>query len=245
MYCKNCGNNLNQGEKFCTNCGTRIDNIQNQQGSINNINTQIKSSWKNTVALVIGIISLVLVFIFQIFTIPLSIVGIVFGILSLKNNKKHFVGLILNIASLVLAVPILIFYSFVFDIPLYNQNVNPAVGIWNCKSFNNGNFEELDYIISMELDNDYRFKWSKYNDGSNNYVVGNYEFKDLNKTNNAQTADYYSIKLIGDKYVSDGVIQTEKYSSEYEIGILRDSNEAIMINPYTYNMYYCYRNTNK
>ena len=35
MYCKNCGKVLNQGEKFCVNCGTKLENE-----SINN-NTNI------------------------------------------------------------------------------------------------------------------------------------------------------------------------------------------------------------
>ena len=52
---------------------------------------------------------------------------------------------------------------------------------------------------------------------------------------------YYSIKLIGEEYVSEGVLQDEEYESKYEMGILNDSNEAILMNIHTYNMYYCFR----
>ena len=30
MYCKNCGKIVDEGSLFCNNCGTRLDNIQNQ-----------------------------------------------------------------------------------------------------------------------------------------------------------------------------------------------------------------------
>ena len=196
-----------------------------------------KTSWKNTTALIIGIVSLVLVFIFQIFTMPLSIAGIVFGALSLKENKKHKNGLILNIISLVIAIPIFILY---FSL-LKSMPSNPVIGTWDCKAFNNGYNEDLDYIITMKLNNDNQFKWNKYNDENNNYVIGNYEFQDLHKTNNNGTANYYSIILTGDEFVSDGQLQTELYKSQYEMGIIKDADEAILMNVSTYNMYYCYR----
>ena len=301
MYCKNCGKILNQGEKFCVNCGAKTENemnfnvenneIQNnqyqtssdvnmlndnvnqrqevehvfdshinlvdslnsqqmnnvhqqtnsfQQQDINNqyVSNNKNSKWKNTTSLVIGIISLVLVFIFQIFTIPLSIIGLVFGIMSVKENKKNKVGLILNIISLGLAIPILLLYSNLLGI-----GSNPTVGTWDCKAFNNGYNEDLEYIITMKLEKNNKFKWNKYNDEKNNYVIGEYEFVDLHKTNNNGTASYYSIILTGDEFVNNGVLQTEPYKSEYEMGIIKNSDEAILMNVQTYNMYYCHRNS--
>lgn len=266
MYCKNCGKVLNQEEKFCANCGAKVENetsfvvenniIENnvnqnpevkqnfesqpQTNGINlvDVNNTKKSNWKKTTSLVIGIISLVLVFIFQIFTIPLSIVGLVFGIISVKENKKNKVGLILNIISLGLAIPILLLYS-----NLLGMGSNPTIGTWDCKAFNNGYNEDLEYIITMKLEKNNKFKWNKYNDEKNNYVIGEYEFIDLHKTNNNGTASYYSIILTGDEFVNNGILQTEPYKSEYEMGIIKNSDEAILMNVQTYNMYYCHRNS--
>lgn len=263
MFCKKCGNQIQQNEKFCSKCGniTENNNITNestqQQFNSNNISYQQnlqmqyqnnysnnqnqipkKSSWKSTTSLVIGIISLVLVFIFQIFAMPLSFAGIIFGILSVKNNKKHKAGLILNIISFVIAVPILLLYYSILN----SGPANPTVGTWDCKAFNNGNNEHLDYVITMKLNNDDEFKWNKYNDEKNNYVIGTYEFEDLHKTNNNGSANYYSIKLTGEEFVNDGVIQTEPYKSEYEMGIINGTDEAILMNVYSYNLYYCHRN---
>lgn len=263
MFCGQCGakviiqnsqtefNNANdsQSNPNPQNIKNQQPNVQNSQFGVeqnsqpnsnyyNNVNQiQQKKSWKNTTSLVIGIITIIAVFIFQIFTIPLSIVGVVFGALSLKENKKNKVGLILNIISLALAIPLLILYAFVLE----SRPANPTIGTWDCKAFNNGYNEDLDYIFTLKLNNDDEFKRNKYNDENKNYVIGKYEFEDLHKTNNNGTANYYSIILTGDEFVSDGELQSDPYRSEYEMGIIKDADEAILMNFQTYNMYYCYR----
>lgn len=213
-----------------------VNNAFNSQTYYNSKQTKEKS-WKNTTSLVIGIISFVLVFIFQIFTMPLSIVGIVFGVLSLKDNKKYKIGLILNIISLVIAIPIFMLYSNLLE----SKSDKPIIGTWNCKAFNNGNNKNLDYIVTMKLNHDGEFKWNKYNDEKNNYVIGTYEFENLHKTNSNGTTSYYSITLTVDKFVNAGILQTQDYKSEYEMGIIKDADEAILMNTGTYNMYYCHR----
>ena len=117
MYCKNCGKNSDLGDKFCTNCGTKIENETNiinenvsQQTSVlqqkeKNQQTSIsqqqeknqtyfhsdnskKFKWKSNASLVIGIIIFVLMPYLEIFVIPLCIIGIIFGIIGIKENKK-------------------------------------------------------------------------------------------------------------------------------------------------------------
>lgn len=257
MYCKNCGNELKENEVFCGMCGNKvvIDNtsgiLQNSSLNMNNQNISQPSydyyrssfnnnqnsnkknnSWKNAVSFVIGIVSLVLVFLFQILTMPLSIVGLVFGILAIKENKKYKVGLILNIISLILAISMFMFYS--------NIPINQAIGTWDCKKFD-GVGAGSDYVVTMQLNNDNEFIWNKYNDAKNNHVIGTYEFEDLHKTNYGKTANYYQITLNGEEYVNNGELQSEAYKSKYEMGILKNTDEAIIINVNTYNMYYCYR----
>ena len=54
MYCKNCGNQMNDGQTFCSNCGTKVEEVNNNavagvteqvpnaQGTMNNeANTQM------------------------------------------------------------------------------------------------------------------------------------------------------------------------------------------------------------
>ena len=41
MYCTNCGNQINEGSKFCDNCGFNLNNSPNQQP----IKTKKKEKW--------------------------------------------------------------------------------------------------------------------------------------------------------------------------------------------------------
>lgn len=193
------------------------------------------SDWKNTVSLVLGVLTLVAVFIVQIFTMPFSLVGIVFGVLSLKENRKNKWGLILNIISFLLAVPILLLYMDLFGLSFGN----PVAGSWSCKSFDGT--EGAEYVVSMDLKNNGEFTWSKYGDVENNHVIGKYTVEDLHKTNAGKTADYYSVTLTGDEFVMDGEVQDDLYKSTYEMGVIRDEDAAIMMNVATYNMYMCYK----
>lgn len=265
MYCKNCGNELKENEVFCGICGNRVivDNTPNtlqssnlniglqntnqqnyncpQQGFNNNQNfNKNDNNLKNTISLIIGIISLVLVFIFQIFTMPLSTAGLIIGISALRENKKYKIGLILNTISLVLAIPIFIFFLYIYKL----SPSNPVIGTWDCKGFSGLGLGD-DYIVTMQLNNDNEFIWNKYNDAENNHVIGTYEFEDLHKIDYANNTNYYQITLNGEEFVNNGKLQSEVYKSKYEMGISKNTDEAVIINVNTNNMYYCYRSNRK
>lgn len=94
MNCKNCGKLLNQGEMFCTACGTKVDNVQNnmmyqnnnmypnsnnmqyQNNNMSQMNISSNKPKKNNTLLIIGIIvgSLIIGFL------------IIFGFIHLFSN---------------------------------------------------------------------------------------------------------------------------------------------------------------
>ena len=229
MYCSRCGNYVNKPSKFCSRCGSLLSNEYS-----NNSNIKVKSQ-VSSASVAVGALSLTLVFIFQVFTIPLSVIGIILGVIGFTKTKSK-TGLILNSVSFFLAVPLLLIYVFVFN------PANDVIGTWNCKNFNNGYYEELDYVVTFKLNRDNSFSWSKYSDEENNHVYGDYELEKLNKTNGAGTAQYYSIILNGDEFVEDGNFQDEKYRSEYEMGLNKENNsEAVLMNVYSYRIYACFR----
>ena len=53
MYCKNCGNKLNENEKFCPNCGHSVNNIENKIVESKNIEPKKKYS-KNIINLILS-----------------------------------------------------------------------------------------------------------------------------------------------------------------------------------------------
>lgn len=245
MICNNCKNEIKPGELYCGKCGNRVvvdnqNNFRNTSGiiqnnmNVSNNNVPSKKSIKNIVSLVIGIITIFGVFIFQIFTMPLSAAGIIFGVLSYRENKKNIIGLILNAISFIIAIPIFLLYSYLIsDVP-----ANALVGTWNCKSFS-GNGEGSNYVVTMKINNDNKFIWGKYDDLTNNYVIGNYDFEELEKNDNKNIEHYYSLTLDGSEYVTNGKLQNEKYKSTYQI--MDSGDESLLfINVSTYNMYSCY-----
>ena len=183
----------------------------------------------------IGIISIISVFILMVFVFPISIVGLVFGLKHKKEDGKLNIGIILNVISILLMVPIYLVYSNW----LFNP-VNPVVGTWNCST----SYENPEnYAITLKLNRNKTFIWNKYGDAENNYVKGKFEFKDLKKSSPDMSFFYYSIKLTSDNFVSGGQLQSQEYKSNYEIGVgtslSKARNKAVLINEASYNMYYC------
>ena len=159
MYCKNCGNKLNENEKFCSNCGMTIEsnlnnsklpnmndnsnnsNISNMNtnSNINNYQQQINSvsgkanKWK-TISMVLGIIAIVLSFIFYFYTLPLSIIGLIFGIKAKKEDTKNSIGFIVNIVAIAITI-IMTIIVFVIDLP--NNETN---NYNNDNSYNDSNY---------------------------------------------------------------------------------------------------------
>ena len=266
MYCEKCGEKNNEGVIYCTKCGTKMIKESKEESN--------KKEGLGKASIVLGIISIILsitcvIFIPVFIVMPLSIVGLVLGIVNVAKKGKKFSGIILNVIAFLLSAilafvvaPIIlglgIFGAFLdeaskdgtdankFLNQLYNEldretSDNYVEGKYNCKSFS-GSGASGEYIVRFELNKDNTFLWGKYNDTDDNYVKGTYTFTDLEKTNASREYKYYNIKLSGEEYYNEGKKQDEKYSSEYEFGItaVNTKKQGILMNVKTYNMYYCY-----
>lgn len=246
MYCKNCGAENEKDTKFCSKCGKEMK----------------KSEGLGIASMVIGIISIVLSFLITVITLPLSITGLILGIVNKAKGGKKISGIVLNAISIFLSIILIFVYLFIgigiFSAVISDPEVrkelenfereidrssssNYVEGEYNCKSFD-GNGATGSYIVRFELNKDMTFMWGKYGDTYRNYVKGDYTYKDLDKKNAAGNYSYYNIKLDGDEFYKDGIKQTEPYASEYEFGITKENGkkQGIMMNTKTYNMYYCF-----
>lgn len=113
MYCKNCSYRLVGTERYCPNCGDKVnfsyDEINNKSDESNKSTESIRSS-----SITLGIISLVGVFlgVFAPVSLILSVIGLVFAI---KSSKKvtNTAGIILNAISLFLSLIITAFIALV------------------------------------------------------------------------------------------------------------------------------------
>ncbi len=144
MYCSKCGNQNEIDAKFCTSCGAPLQiSMSNIQESPTNSNmnavyenpliyqtnvvqtplpngSEPKKNIKTTISLILGIISVLLSYIFSIFILPISIIGLVLGLKDRTNSKKRMVGIILNIIGIIIAI--VTFFLIMLDIANENQD---------------------------------------------------------------------------------------------------------------------------
>lgn len=231
MYCKNCGKLLSQGASYCTYCGSKVQEemnsitqnsvIQNNQketfSNVNELNSNANQSSHQTNNLYQQ----------ENFSQQQNVIN---NQNAGNNNTKKSKWKIMILLSIGVVVLLLVFV-------LKFIGSNPIVGTWNCKSYSS---DDNKYVLTLKLEKNKNFKWNNYNDEKNNYSTGKYEFKRLNKNNDENV--YYSIKLSSDKFVYNGVLQSGTRNSEYEMAIIKNSDEALLINANSYNMYYCYKN---
>ena len=144
MYCEKCGKEMKDNQQFCTNCGNQITNNNESLG---------------TASMVIGIISLILTFIFSVMTLPLSITGLILGIINKAKKGKKISGIILNGISIVLSFVIIFilivlgfsFIEFIFNTILDSPKVRKEIN--NIYNDINKDYND-DYNYDYDTDED-------------------------------------------------------------------------------------------
>lgn len=263
MFCNKCGNNMNDNDKFCNNCGSPIDSYDNtiSDSSISMISKKQRSSQKDNyglISLILGILAILLVFIYPAFNILIAIIGLVFGIISKTKDTKKTIGIILNSISIAITIILIIIgiFAIIFGLSnsefindLYNRydystSDNYIAGTWNCKTMDGLGVAD-EYSVTMKLNKNNTFVFGAYGDLTNNHAGGTYTYedeKDKNEEFNNKNK-FFILKLKGNvnDYIIDGVNQNKAFNCEFEI-VIESSNlkkEASLINTNTYQMYYC------
>ena len=147
MYCKNCGNELKENANYCAFCGNKIDKEEDfipietkveetceEQEKITFVEETTTKKTKPTkqkkefdkeelISILFGIMSLIIAPCINIFSIPMSLSGIIFGSYSKSKFKKKFsVGKIISYVSMIIAVISFIFTGILFS-TILNDNV--------------------------------------------------------------------------------------------------------------------------
>lgn len=92
-----------------------LSNINSNNSNNSSVNEKIIVDKKDKISLIIGIVSVVLSFLLNLFVIPLSIVGLIFGIKSKIKSKNRIIGIILNISSIIIAFVIFLIGVFILN----------------------------------------------------------------------------------------------------------------------------------
>lgn len=254
MYCGKCGNKLNDNSKFCDKCGCPVDS--NNQDVVKKEEVFINKNADDKfdiVSLILGIIAVILVLLDFPLGILVGIVGLVFGLITKKRDKIRGLGIGLNIASFVILAAIAVInvvsspetLNKLYNELDYSSSDNYVAGTWNCSNFDGAGSDE-NYSITMKLNKDNTFVFGQYGDLSNNHAGGSYTFEDEKDKNESTTNGYkyFLITMNGNSndYIVDGVSQDRSFDAKFEIGItsVNTKKQAVLMNYYTYQMYYCY-----
>lgn len=172
MFCKHCGNELKEKANFCSFCGTKIENepieekqiIEDCQTTETEGTKELKEPKKEKtkkefdkeelISVLFGVISLIIAPCINIFSIPMSISGVIFGSFSKSKFKKKFsVGKIISYVSMVIAVISFIFTGLLFS-SIFNNNT--LLHHSNNESFpiTNREITKIENTINNESNND-------------------------------------------------------------------------------------------
>jgi len=110
-FCINCGTQTNGMAKYCQNCGKPIEankyseNDTNSQIQLDGKLNELPNNKYANISLIFGIIGSIAWFI-PIFGLPITIIGLVFGIRGqkTKNHNIAVIGLILSVIGLVASI---------------------------------------------------------------------------------------------------------------------------------------------
>lgn len=195
MYCKNCGNKLNNKSNYCPSCGKSSSESETITPNTNN-----EGKGRAIASMIIGIISLVFS---GLLFIPLPIVGLIMGLSYKGKCAEKTAGIILNIISLLWALVAIILVVILFATGVFEEAFDNAIDNVDLNDVNlniQENWEEYSKYIEKDAydsttditgywkelsenksllifrENDYYF-YSDIKDMELNYKTGKYTFK--------------------------------------------------------------------
>lgn len=254
MYCKNCGNKLNEGESFCTECGTPCRQHETPPPSSQN---QPKN-----ISLVIGIIACCLCFI-PFLSIPLAIVSIIIGKEYKKTTGNKTAGTTLGTISLILSILVIILsilaiVFFINWVEEYEETDNYQEKIYDYYNQAKESFDIKGYSWTgndnsvLYLNKDLTYTWYQNDTVHNdNYYSGTYRFytgdeaiayitinleeygltreeqEDVIENRGADLEDYYLIILNCEKTVVNGTESSPENNTVYYYGLYEENRQYL------------------
>lgn len=166
------------------------------------------------IMIMIAITSVVIASFIYLYIIPICLFGILISIILRKRSKLFYINIILNIICIIL--------SIIFLIYLKPKPFKDHIGTWYC-SYNN----QKEYVITLKINNNKEFTWSKYQDDKNNYIIGKYQLKNIDKKNENKIY-YYNLIFDSTKYIEKGKEKNNNYHKEYDIAINIEEEKMVL-----------------
>ena len=191
MYCNKCGTKLENSQKFCTECGMRVEEKKNEdmntkinvtsttnakttviKPTATSVNTEKKSvNGFSITALILGILSIGTCFIWCL-SIPLGVMGIIFGLIGSKTSGKMRFDyrVLLNIIGILLSI-IIIALILLFGIIFDSKKDEIVKEDTFSSSYYTVTYKEDQWVKTQNLNNKLNFKLIE-KDGKEAITVG-------------------------------------------------------------------------
>lgn len=210
MVCNNCGKEIQNGTKFCTNCGTKVE-----EKAVEPVVTETAkpasqgSSALGIASMVLGIVSIILSWILSIFILVFPIVGLILGICAKGKKGFKITGIILNAISIAVC-----FIMFFVGLSAIGKGIKEAIpeiekglkeasttvkseypyGTWTCVSYDSGtesryNYEDIksnnsEDLTVLTLNTDKTYQYGPKKDAYKNYYKGTFTYEIETDKNN-------------------------------------------------------------
>ena len=129
MFCTNCGNKLNENDKFCIICGKAVplSNTTEQADTVNNDTTEVKENLTKFLqsGLIISLVAFILCTVSPIVSLIVSSFGLVSAKKQNPQDGDKLISIVAN--SIVIGISILLIVSNIFslisEIQITNQEI--------------------------------------------------------------------------------------------------------------------------
>ncbi len=276
MKCKKCGKEVSKTDAFCQYCGTKVEVEEKTSKKAERVKAEkvedvkvepVKTEKTNNeqsnaagkgfaiAAMSLGIVGLIFTFVSGPCAFILSLLGLIFAIVSKKKCGFRTAGLITSIVGLVLQVIstiiVIIFFSTFMtilgeyiDSDLVNYKKDSVYGTWNCKSYPSYDYTNSEET-TLKLKYDGTYIYGPSNDLDNNHYSGTFTYEseyDKNLENYSKGSKFYDIKGNVDEFMMSGVKgSTYGKNLNMEIELVNDYDEAYIMFYNTGNTYKCER----
>lgn len=234
MNCHKCGASNREDARFCTTCGSEllIPTKEEQQQAQDDRAKEQKDAVKS---FIIGVCTCAFSIFIGIFLLPLSIIGIRYGIKS-KNDIFGKVGIVLNIMNIFIQI-ISTFLVMPFMISVFKDLLDSDryANKYICSDIE---AVEVEDNIIFQLNKDKKFTLSYEYPDSNGVISGTYKINSYEVNTVKDVTEYtYEIKLNADSRVIDNELVDGDYQTKYSLKI--KGEEVLLENTISNNKYTC------
>ena len=281
MKCKKCGKEVSKTDLFCQYCGTKVEveetSKKTEKVKAEKVKTEkvedvkvgtVKEEKANTTgqsnaagkgfaiaSMSLGIIGIILTFVWGPFAFVLSLLGLIFAIVSKKKCGFKTAGLITSIVGLalqVIATILIVFFFSTFmaifadyiDSDLYSYKNDNIHGEWTCKPYPSYSYSSSEET-TLKLNYDGTYIYGPKNSLNNNYYSGEFTYEseyDKNLENYSKGSKFYDIDADVDKFVMNGIsLSTYGKSLDMEMELVDDYDTAYIMFYNTSDTYKCER----